>query len=154
MGREALFARAIQIIVFSVIICWIIVLIFIGFIINIIAISVTLASRRGANVGSITIETSCIRPVTIGSFSVGTITIRMTSVWITIAITVPPILVWAVWSIVICIIIGLMRLVVVRGPFQSLLQDGSHWFVFSQWDGDPAMVIVYTGPVSRVSVYQ
>lgn len=154
MRREALFDRVIQIIMWSVIICGIMVAIFIGFIINIIAISVMLPSRRGASMGAVTIQTGFIGPVTIGSLNVGTITIRMTTVWIAIAITVPSIKIGAVWSIVIWIIIGRVRLVVVRGSFQSLLQDRSDWFVLSQWDGDPAMVIVYTGSVSRVSVNQ
>lgn len=32
----------------------------------------------------------------------------------------------------------------------SFLQDGPDWFVLSEWDGDPAMVVVYAGSLSRV----
>lgn len=154
MRRLAPFGRAIQVIVWSVSICWVIVAIFVGFIINIVAISVTLAGRRRATIGSFTMKAIFIRPVTVGTLSVRAITIRMTSVWITIAVTTPSILVGAVWSVIIRIVIGLRRMMVVLGSFRSFLQDGPDWFVLSQWDGDPAMVVVDAGPLSRVSVHQ
>lgn len=38
--------------------------------------------------------------------------------------------------------------------FWLFLQGGSDRFVLSEWDGDPAMVVVYAGSLSRVYVHQ
>ncbi len=147
--RLASFDRMIRIIVSPVSICWVIVAIINRFIINIIAISVPLADMWRA-----TIETMFIRAITVGMVTIRTISARTGSIWITIAVTISSILVRTVWPVIIRIIIGLRKTTVILWSFRSFLQDGPHWFVISQWDRNPAMVVVYASPLSRVYVHQ
>lgn len=147
--RLAPFYRAICITVRSVCICWVIVSIVIGFIVNIIAVSVTMAGRRRANIGRFTIETTFIRAVTVRTV-IRAISVGTAGVQITVVVTVPPILVRTVWPVIIRIIIGLRRTMVVLRSVRSLFKDGPNWFILCEWHSDPAMVIVYAGPLSRV----
>lgn len=141
--------RVIRIIIRSVRISWIIVAIVIGFIINIVAISVTLTGRRRATIGRFTIETTFIRAVTVGTLPIRAIRVGTTGIWITVVVTVASILVRTVWPVIIRIVIGLRAMVVIRSIW-SFLQDGPDWFVLSEWDSDPAVVIVYACSLSRV----
>lgn len=147
--RWAPFDRAKRIIIRSVRICWVIVAIIIGFIINVVAISVTLAGRRRAAIGRFTIETTFIREVTVRTLTIRAISVGTADIRITIAVTVPPILVWTVWSVIIRIPVGLRTMVVI-GSLWSFFQDGPDWFVLSERNCDPAMIIVYAGPLSGV----
>lgn len=145
--RLALFDRAIRIIVWSVRICWVMVAIVIWFVINIVAISVTLAGRWRATIRRFTIGMIFIRAITVGTLTIRAISVGTTGKRITGAVTVPLILVRTVWPVIIRIVIGPVE---VFGSLWSFLQDGPDWFVFSEWDSDPTMVVVYAGPLSRV----
>lgn len=121
LWRLALLDRAIRIIVRSIHICRVIVVIVIRFIINIVAIGVTLAGRRRAAVGRFTIETSFIRAISVGTLTIRTIGVGTTGVRITGALAVPLFLVRTVWPVIIRIVIGLRRTMEVIGFVWSFL---------------------------------
>lgn len=152
--RLAPFDRTVWIVVWSVRICWVIVSIVIGFIINIIAIGVTAAGRWRAIIGRFIVETAFIRAITVGpvgiwTFSIGTAGVGIT-VALTISVTIPPIFVRTVWPVIIRVIIGLRRTMMVLRSLRSFLEDGSNWFVLCEWDCDPAMIVVYARPLPRI----
>lgn len=110
-------------------ICWVIVAIIYGFLINTIAISVMLPSRRRATIGRFSIEWLFIRAVAVGTLSVREISVGTTGVRISIAVIIPPIWVGSVRTVIIRIVIGLRWTIKVIGALGSFLQDGPDWFV-------------------------
>lgn len=147
--RMALFNRTIWIIVWSVHVYWVVVSVVIGFIINIVAICVTLAGRWRASIRCFTIDTTFIRAVTVGTVIIWAFIVRSTCVRLTVAVIIAPILVRTIWPVIIRIVIEVRQM-----AFWLFFQGGSDWFILSKWDCDPAMVVVYAGPLSRVYVHQ
>lgn len=78
----------------------------------------------------------------------------MAPVGIAIAVTIESFLVRAVRSIVIRILVESGRVSKVLGPLRSFLHDGAYGSVLSHGNSNPSMVVVYAGPVSRVSLHQ
>jgi len=140
--RLALFERGIRI-VWSVNVCRVIVTVIVWFIINIITISVTATGGRRATIQMLSIETTFIRAVAKRPFGV-----RMASIGVTVGFTVPPRVVRTIVSVIIGIVIRRKKMILRFSG--SFLQDGPDRFVFSEWHSDPAVVVVYAGPLSRL----
>lgn len=97
----------------------VVVAVIIGFVVNVVAISVACAGRQAVTIDPVTIRTRFIETITIRV----SISVRMTPVRITIAIAIQAFLIRAVRSVVIRIVVEARRVLEVLGSFQSFLQD-------------------------------
>lgn len=134
-------------------ICHVAVAVVIRFIINIIAIGVPLAGRRRATVGRFTIEKSFIGAIGVGPLAIRMLGVRPTTVWITGALRIPPVLERTVHPVIVRILVGMRGNMEVIGSFWPFLQDGPDGFVLRKRDGDPAVVVIYASPLSGVHVH-
>lgn len=73
--------------------------------------------------------------------------VRMAGIRVTVVLPIAPAVVRIVRSVIVGIVIR--RTKEVLRFSQSLLQDRADRFVFCEWHGDPAVVVVNAGPLSR-----
>lgn len=154
--RPAAFGRGVIGRVIRPVSIWlVIVLVIVGLIIDIVAISVRTAGIRMAGIWTVTVDTVIIGPVTvrtiiIGSISIGTVAIALSIQSVVVSTVIRPVIIGSFRIIIRFNVIERRRAVAIITTIWPLLQNGADWFVLSEGDCDPAVVVVNAGPLSGV----